>query len=144
MGSKFKLDRWQIELVKEISSKEEWRPIQTALKTHLLALGAPWLFVLSIPFCFVGLWLVSLDPRLLTSLTRSADNLLWGSVAIWFLVAPFLFGYWSVKHRRLRSQAEAFLQVNVVEKANRIHLERKVSRDLAYEAERERQLNDKP
>lgn len=142
MRKNFKMNGWQIELVKEISSKEEWKPINNALKTHILAWAAPFLFALSIPFWFVGLGLVMLDPSNLTweSLTRHMGNVVWGAVAVWFLIAPLLFGYLAIKHRRLRPQAEAFLQVNVVEKANRIQLEREVSRDLAYEQERQRQL----
>ncbi|OXR48575.1 hypothetical protein PuT2_11415 [Pusillimonas sp. T2] len=142
MKSKFKLDRWQIDLIKNLSSKAEWKPINKALKTHVLAAFAPILFVLSIPFWFVGLLLVKLDPFFWTweSLTRHMDNLVWGSVAVWFLIAPLLFAYLAIKHRRLRPQAEAFLQTNVVDKANRLHLERQVSHDLAYEKERQRQL----
>lgn len=142
MERKIRVEEWHIRLVKERVSKEEWKRIQAAVNSVALAGVMPGLLLFSLIFFAIGVISV-LNGFIVWTWNGVTRDLTGAILTLCFLIIPIALAISAIKVYRKLPQNRFFIQKNVIDRAEMWNLQDQVARDLAYEAEKQRQMNGK-
>lgn len=144
---KGKYDAKDIDLVKDVVSKDEFKKIRKAATNVLYTVQSSILFFISIPFCIAGVLMsfVFTESRI-AYLFANSDNfmsnfgeILFLLMVVWFIISPIVIGIWAIFSWRKYNDSQRFLNKHVGEVAEQIKIQKKVAYERRLEEERQRQ-----
>lgn len=135
------------DIVEDAVSAEEFKKIRKAATNILYTHQSKFFFKLSIPFCFVGVFMAQFTPENMFPKMFSSFEGFMNSIGdffitvmiFWFIISPLVIGWWAITSRLKHDESQRFLNKHVAERANQIRIQNRVVYERKLEEERQRQ-----